>query len=353
MRYLMVSTYPPTHCGIGAYGEQSVAKLRSEGHIVDVISPDGQGNVDFAWDLRGEAKILKLLELLPYYDRAVIQYHWSFFYSDPFLPERRWETLKTTLAFLWLYFRSSKIEVVAHEIPYLRGRNGWIFKWQWLLPRKIVFHTQSEFDRFHQHYGLRLPKGKTELRTHHEVFQKFCGHTRKTARRQLGLPPDALLFLCIGFIQRHKGFHRAVQAFVQARLSNAQLYIVGSMRVPDEENKKYLAELQGLASSHASVHVIESFVSNEDFDTWITAADWVVIPYSEIWSSGVLARARLLERPAIVSAVGGLPDQMENCDLPFHSDGELLTAFQTAAAKRDNPLRSGSEQPGLLSGKEN
>jgi hypothetical protein len=79
----MVSTYSPTHCGIGAYGEQSATNLRAQGHIVDIVSPDEQGNVDFAWDLRGGSKLLQLLELLPYYDRTVIQYHWAFFYSNP------------------------------------------------------------------------------------------------------------------------------------------------------------------------------------------------------------------------------------------------------------------------------
>ena len=104
----MVTTYPPTHCGIGGYGEQNVAQLRGQGHIVDVVSPDGQGNVDFAWDLRGGSKILTLLELVPYYDRIVIQYHWAFFYNDFARPEFRRDTLKTTLSFLYLFLRSRK-----------------------------------------------------------------------------------------------------------------------------------------------------------------------------------------------------------------------------------------------------
>ncbi|MGA8875636.1 MAG: hypothetical protein WB555_08880, partial [Candidatus Korobacteraceae bacterium] len=73
MRYLMVSTYPPKRCGIGAYAEQSVAQLRAQGHVVDIVSPDLQGNVDFAWDLHGGKKLLRLFRILPYYDRVVLQ----------------------------------------------------------------------------------------------------------------------------------------------------------------------------------------------------------------------------------------------------------------------------------------
>lgn len=330
----MVTSYPPTHCGIGAYGEQSVNQLRSQGHVVDILSPDGQGNVDFAWDLRGGSNILKLRELLPYYDKIVIQYVWSFYYRDPFDPNLRADTLKTTLSFIRLFLSSRKIEVVAHEIPYLTGRARKLYGLKWKLAPKLVLHTNKERERFEQHYHMKLNPSRIELREHHDVFQKFTSHDQASARQAMNVPRDGQIFLCIGFIQRHKGFHRAIQAFLEARLPDATLYIVGSMRVVVSENQRYLAELRDLARGHANVKVVESFVSNEDFDTWITASDWVVFPYSEIWSSGVLARTRLLDRPAIVAFVGGLPDQAGQRDLLFKDDAELLQSFLLAAASQ-------------------
>ena len=331
MRYLMVSTYPPTHCGIGAYGEQSVTQLRADGHVVDVVSPDGRGNVDFAWDLCGGFKLLQLFKLLPYYDRVILQYHSSFFYLSPHERAYRWDTLKTTLSFALLFLRSRKMEVVAHEIPYIRGKQGWLYKWKWKLAPKLVLHTQQEREQFEQHYHLKFKDSRIEFRKHDEVYQRFVTHTQSSARQQLGLHLDRPMFLCIGFIQPHKGFHRAVQAFVQADLRDADLYIVGSVRVAGSDTQKYLAELHRLAASHPNILLVEKFVSNEEFDTWIAASDWVVLPYSEIWSSAVLGRAKLLERPAIVAAVGGLLDQAGECDLFFSSDEELVSALQNAA----------------------
>lgn len=326
----MVTTYPPTHCGIGTYGEQNVAQLRGQGHIVDVLSPDGQGNVDFAWDLRGGSKILRLLDLLPFYDRVVIQYHWAFFYNDFSLPEFRRDRLKTTLSFIYLYLRSRKVQVVAHEIPYLQGRSRWLFGQQWRFAR-LIFHTQEERVRLERHYHLRLKDSHVELRQHHDVFQKYTAHTQCSARHELGVRVDGPMFLCIGFIQRHKGFHRAIQAFSQSDQKDAHLFVVGSLRYVDSEKQGYLKELHELASRVSNVHIVESFVSNEEFDTWITASDWVVFPYTEIWSSGVLARAKLLDRPAIVAFVGGLPDQAGRRDILFKTDVELVAAFETAA----------------------
>lgn len=333
MRYLMVSTYPPVHCGIGAYGEQSVSQLRSQGHVVDVVSPDTQGNVDFALDLRGGTKLLQLFPLLPYYDKVVIQYHWAFFYSDLFGHEHRWDSLKTTLCFMLLFLRKRKLEVVAHEIPYLAGKQGWLYKWKWKLAPKVVFHTPKEYERFREHYGTSLRRSRIEFRRHDEVYQKFVEHSQASARQQLNLPQHSLIFLCIGFIQRHKGFHRAIRAFAEAGAQDAELFIVGSMRIADAENQKYLTELREMMAGHSNIHLVECFVSNEDFDTWIVASDCVVLPYSEIWSSAVLGRARLLDRPAIVSSVGGLPDQVGPGDILFGTDEELARAFQTSAER--------------------
>lgn len=337
----MVTTYPPTHCGIGGYGEQNVAQLRSEGNIVDVLSPDGQGNVDFAWDLHGGSKILRLAELLPYYDRVVIQYHWAFFYNDFSMPDSRWDTLKTTLSFIYLFLRTRKIYVVAHEVPYLNGRLRWLFGQQWKFVN-LIFHTRAEREKLEKHYHLHLKDSRVEVRQQHAVFQKFTSHTQASARQELGIWTGDCVFLCIGFIQRHKGFHRAIRAFAQADLKDAHLFVVGSLRYVDAETQGYLNELHELAGEDSNIHIVESFVSNEDFDTWITAADWAVFPYTEIWSSAVLGRTKLLERPAIIASVGGLPDQAGERDILFKNDAELVAAFQTAAC--EVPLRMHSNQ---------
>ncbi len=249
----MVSTYSPTHCGIGAYGEQSVTQLRAQGHIVDIVSPDEQGNVDFAWDLRGGSKLLRLFDLLPYYDRVVIQYHWAFFYDNPFVKELRWDTLQTTLCFVWLFLRSRKIEVVAHEIPYLPGKQGWLYKWKWKFAPRVIFHTRKERERFEKHYHLRLSDSRVEYRQHDEVYQKFVEHTQASARRQLKLTTERTLFLCIGFIQRHKGFHRAIQAFAQANclMPNFLSSVPCGSRTPKTKSTGTSCELslQGIATS--------------------------------------------------------------------------------------------------------
>ena len=73
-------------------------------------------------------------------------------------------------------------------------------------------------------------------------------------------------------------------------------------------------------------------MSDPELDAWIAAADAVVLPYRRSWSSGMLARAHALGTPAIVSAVGGLPEQAGEDDVVFEDDEGLARAMADVRA---------------------
>jgi len=234
--------------------------------------------------------------------------------------------------------------VIGHEIPYLSRTselsfNFRLFRWKWKLVPKLILHTAREREKLLGHYALSAKPDQIEIRPHHTGFHKFRDISRQAAREELRLRPDDSIFLCIGFIQRHKGFDRAIKAFEKASLKRAHLYVVGSLRLENQETIEYLAEVRSLTRASPKVHLHERFLTDEEFDTWIIACDWVVLPYREIWSSSVAARARLFQRPAILSTVGGLPEQGADGDLFFKDDEELEQVFRRAAeAKKDRSL---------------
>ena len=61
MRILVVSSYPPRHCGIGAYARDQVSDLRAAGHHVTVLTaPDGQGELtaELLLELKGRHTLI-------------------------------------------------------------------------------------------------------------------------------------------------------------------------------------------------------------------------------------------------------------------------------------------------------
>jgi glycosyltransferase involved in cell wall biosynthesis len=352
MRYLFVTTYPPTKCGIGVYASQSIKKLRNQGHIVDIMSPDMDGNVDFKYDLCGGFKIFQLLKIGIFYDKIVMQYQPGFFFKRSGDCGDCLDNLFANLAFAFFFLcYSSRIEIVCHEIHYYSIQRIGIVNYLahrawWLLARTIVFHTQKECDTFKRNIRLGMRWKRLEVRPHHEDFRKYRDISVHEARCELRISLQKQVFLCIGFIQPHKGFDRVIRAFNAVNPDNAKLYIVGSLRVRYDATSNYLCLLRFLAAGNPRVVLIEKFVSDQEFDTWIAACDYIVAPYREIWSSGIVARAKLFGKKVIASDVGGLHEQLDGDDSLFTTDTELEGCIRHAMVSRRNDLAPKLGHPG-------
>ncbi len=338
MRILVVSTYLPERCGIARYAWQLVEHLRSQGHVVNVLAPPGSLS-DFCEDLRG-AGVLRILKYAPFYDKVIVNFHESFFYRGGVLGR-----LITHISLSLLFLAARNIEVICHE--YLRaagGILGWadrlLLKAMWRLAPKVVFHTRRELEEFRRRYG----DVNSEVRRHGEAFRKMAEVSKAEARRRLGLSEEDFILLCIGFIQPHKGFDRALRAFRSVGSSRVKLYVVGSIRLLGGWTLRYLRELRELADSCERAYLVYRYLSDEEFDLWIIASDVVVLPYREIWSSGVLERAKLYGRPVIASDVGGLREQLSDVDYCFKSDEELEEALRVLSELVDEASAASSRR---------
>ena len=327
---LMVSTYPPTKCGIGTYASQSVEALTKQGFEVDTASPDQQGEVDYQLDLRGGLKPLKLLKISKAHKQTIIQYHHDF-YCD-FSKKRVEGLFLPNLALALFFLLSRKTEVVCHEFyapptQTLKSKIVFLSEWlKWQAAPKVIFHTEKEFNNFKKTFK-KNPR-KLMLKEHHQDFQIYRNIDIGEARTSLKLPKDEVIFLCIGFIQPNKGFDRVVKVFKKMNPARARLYIVGSTRVDKEEYLYYKNHLHDLVKDCKNIVLIDKFISDEEFDTWTCAADYIVCPYREIWSSGIVGRAKLFNKKVIGTNVGGLKDQLSNEDILFETDFELADIIE-------------------------
>lgn len=336
MKVLMVTPYPPIRDGIGAYAVQEVKRLRAEGHAVTVLSPYPSAAHQHL-DLRTPRGVLALAKRARAYDRVVVQYHPDVFLPLFVSPARR---LATTLALCALFVVARGSEVRVHEVDYDLGRspgpNGLATRLLWRLPSRVSVHTQAEKDRFEPSFGLR--KGAVTVAEHGQHFERRTTLDRAGARRKLGLDPDAVIFLSIGFVQPHKGFDRGVQAFAGLGDAGCQLWVVGSVRIDEEAYLDYVDELEHLCRRTPGAHLKKGFLSDERFDEWIVAADVVLLPYRHIWSSSVIERAELYDRPVIASRVGGLEGQAPEGTRLVDDDIELRMAMVEVAADHGAPV---------------
>lgn len=345
MKILVVSPYPPAPDGIASYAVQSVAALLAQGHQVEVLSP-GPSAAHHHLDLIGPRGALALAKRVRSYDRVIVQFHPDFFYPLP-MKAKPWavESLALTAAFR----AARQIHVVVHEIDYRTGKGSGPLavatRALWRSVDRVLVHTERERTDFIAAFGVK--PDRVELVAHGVDFTPRTRHDRASARLSLGLPLEEHLFVSIGFIQRHKGFDRGIQAFRGLDPDHHRLVLVGSARLEEEAVAGYVTELADLAAEVPGVELHVQYLSDELFDRWLVAADTIVLPYRSIWSSGVLERAALYGRPVIVTDVGGLAEQAGGRDVTVVAgDEQLAAALRTAAGSSAAPvLRAASPWP--------
>jgi glycosyltransferase involved in cell wall biosynthesis len=307
-RVLVVAPYPPLRDGIGAYAVQQVRRLRAGGHAVEACSPSPSA-AHHHLALKGPSGAAALGRLMRGFDRTIIHFHPDVFYKAPSTPGSR-----TTEGFaLGAALRAARhVDVRLHELDHRwadpRDPSSVATRWMLRGATQVQVHTAEQRDQLLDRFGL--PAGQVVLVEHGADFVVHTSADRASARAGLGLPQDEHVFLCIGFVQAHKGFDRAVRAFSGLASQGARLDVVGSVRLDDQQTADHVDELRRLQREIAGVHLHFEYVSDTAFDRWIVAADTVVLPYRHIWSSSVAERATLLGRPVIATNVGGLADQV-------------------------------------------
>lgn len=335
-RELMVTPYAPYRDGIANYAVQEVAAARAAGRHVEVLSPLPSA-AQHHLALGSPAGLLRLLRLARGYDRVILQLYPELLFAAC---RRRRDRLA-----VWGLLRAlcavTKVELRVHEIEYdepasdpLVHRLG---HQALSAAAAVTVHTEPERQRLTD--AFQLAPGVVTLVDHGVNFARRTDLGRDEARDSLGVPIDAFVFLSIGFVQRHKGFDRGVRAL--GRLDDPdgrlRLYVVGDIRVDHPDLLGYRDEMQGLCEEVHGAEFRPGYVSDEEFDRWLVAADTLVLPYREIWSSSVIERAGIYGVPVIATDVGGLADQAAPGSRVVADDAELAEAMAEAAGVNLRP----------------
>lgn len=323
MRILVVSSYPPRHCGIGAYAHGQVDRFRAEGHDVTVLSPpDGNGHVRV--DFFSGRPFFRASRMGARFERIIVHFQPALYYR------RRAPFAKVfaSFGFAWLCLRRRQVEVLVHEAdpPRLWRPDYLLLALAFRFAPVLLFHTAAERDELERSYRVRV---RARVIPHTSGIRVHGPTQRPDARRTLGIEDEETVFVCPGFLHPDKGFERAVEAF--RAVGRGRLVVLGSVRDETPENRSYAEVLRAQIEATPGAELVEGFVGAEEFDAWIAAADAVVLPYRRSWSSGALARAQVIGTPAIVSDAGGLAEQAGEDDTVVRNDEELRKALSLVA----------------------
>jgi len=337
MTILMVTPFAPYRDGIAAYAVQELRALWGQGQDVEVLSPLPSA-AHHHLGLGGVRGIAALASRARGYDRVIIQFAPEMMFGACHGPIER----VMVWAGLCAMAKLTRLELRVHEIEHGPIQRNWgerrAAAEAFRRADVVSVHTESERDDLVNLVGIQA--AQINVVGHGAAFVAATDVTRQQARADLGLG-DKHVFLSIGFVQHHKGFDRGVAAFGAGRLGqDAEIHIVGSVRVDDPELIAYASSLEGMCRQTPGAEFHRGFVSDELFDRWILAADTVLLPYREIWSSGVLERANLLGTPVLAADVGGLAHQIKHGSYLFGNDDEMASLMCERVAKTEHDFGS-------------
>ncbi len=169
------------------------------------------------------------------------------------------------------------------------------------------------------------------------------------ARRELGIAPQAKVFLFFGQIREHKNVPGLIRAFRKIASQDAVLCIAGR-----PTPASVAAELQREAAGDPRIQLHLENIPKERVQFFFRAADLVVLPYRDILNSGTALLALSFSRPILVPSRGAMgelqasvgPEWVRTFQSELDTE-ELENALKwaTGGARPDEAVLEGLEWP--------
>ncbi|RJP85546.1 MAG: glycosyltransferase [Desulfobacteraceae bacterium] len=256
---------------------------------------------------------------------AVVLPWWVSFWAPQFL---------TIVAYLKKHSKAKIIfichNVVAHESKaYDRLLTRWVLNTG---DGYLVHSSEDENNLRDMIPGARI------CRRFHPTYDAFGDSTLDEAicRETLEVKGNVLLFF--GFVREYKGLKYLLAAMPEILAEiPVTLLVVGEFWKDKDVYLKMIDEM-GLWEQ---VRIIDQYVPNEDVGRYFCAANLVVQPYVSATGSGVVQMAFGFNKPVLATAVGSLPEIVEDGETGFlvpSGDASAISKAVIRFFREDNAL---------------
>lgn len=165
----------------------------------------------------------------------------------------------------------------------------------------IIFHNQDDIARSKklllssvEKKHIVIPHGNF-----HEAYENTI--SKKEARDQLNIAQNRRVVLCFGILRNYRGYEYLIE--VAREMSGVDILVVGQKH--DQSVYDYLINAQ---KTLPNLRIITGWIPDNEVQIYFNASDIVVLPYTEITTSGVTLLAYAFSRPVISTDVGGMKE---------------------------------------------
>jgi len=321
MRIGMISTYPPIECGIATYTRYLTDALRKERNDIYLVSHIGSSGrqvfpcFDYEDGDLAEKAYSTMVRFTP--DVVHIQHEFGLF----------GKFAGVSVVPLILRFRLTGIPVVTTLHTVYRDPP----EAHRLILQSILLHSNRVIvhEAFQKEILLKI--APLEAGDHIQIIPHGARELDPVphARAQLKLPADKKIILLIGYFRPSKNFDLIVDLLPDILQAYGEAVLVIAGKTRGNEHLQYRRHLFGkIRQSPANDHIylIRGQLKQQAFDTILSAADVVVLPYTINSQSGILAHALAFGRPVVASSSGAMKGILarSGAGLASESDREFV-----------------------------
>lgn len=179
----------------------------------------------------------------------------------------------------------------------------------------------------------------------HGHFMNYCEKMDKTeARKSLNLGSEKFVYLFFGQIKKVKGVANLIKAFanIKDECEDSLLVIAGSVWKDTFEQYQSLIDEREM-NDRVMTHI--RYIPDEDIKKYYSACDVSVLPYTDVYQSGVIQLSYAYEKPAVATRLPAFTDIVEDEKNGFLADvadvDTLADAMKRAYKQKDKLVDMG------------
>jgi len=310
--------------------------LSSIGVTVDLIGSDELDEPDLRnragvrfLNLRGDQRpnanlIAKIYRILAYYSR-LIRYAAT---AKPkifhILWNNKFEMFDRTLLTLYYRLLGKAVVLTAHNVNKLKrdstdtALNRLTLRIQYRLANHVFVHTPKMKSELMKEFGV--PTGRiTVIPFGINNSVPDTNLSPKVAKERLGIRENQKTILFFGRIKPYKGLEYLIAAFQRLvrRHDDYQLIIAGQLEKGSERYWESIQrEIQEYVETGQIIPRIE-FIPDGEIEVYFKGADVLVLPYREIFQSGVIFLGYSFGLPVLAADVGSLKEEIVEGETGF------------------------------------
>ncbi|MBF0429653.1 MAG: glycosyltransferase [Fibrobacteria bacterium] len=293
MRIAFVSTYPPIECGIGTYTSylnEALKHHHNETFIISYVGAQGE-NVFAIASLDSHSLASDIFDVSDKITPDVVHIQHEFgLYGN----QKGVQVVELLLRYRLV---GEPVVITLHTVkPEIPPDEQIILRILVSESQAIIVHERSQKDTLVKLFGQSrkihvIPHGVRELSAISEAKQK------------IKLTNNKIILLC-GYFRPSKGFHKIVKWFpeIAKKCPGTILVIAGKSRgLQYREYQSAFFQLINNSPANDKIEVLRGQFPQHTFDTIISAADLIVLPYEAGAQSGIMAQCLAFHKPVVTS----------------------------------------------------